>query len=143
VVASEPVDQALVTDGLGRSVPPAAAILVVAPALTSGRLRYWMSGTDAAITRARMVERASVAALRHAGVAAAGHVGSGDAIAAIEDALRFFDPELIVLLFHRTGRKAYRERPLRAEVERRFGRAVAEVDPRRRRLYPSATGRGS
>lgn len=143
VVASEPVDQALLADGLGGEVPIGAAVLIVAPALTSGRLRYWMSDTDAAIARALMVEKASVATLRHAGVAADGHVGSADPLTAIEDALRFFDPDLIVLLFHRSGRRAHRERPLRAEVERRFGRAVAEVDPRHRRLYPSATGRGS
>jgi hypothetical protein len=143
VVASEPVDGALLAEGLGGGVPPGAAVLVVAPALTSGWLRYWTSDRDAAIARARMIERASVATLHHAGIAVAGHVGSGDPVTAIEDALRFFDPDLIVLLFHRSGRRAYRERPLRAEIERRFGRAVAEVDPRRRRLYPSATGRGS
>jgi hypothetical protein len=132
VVASEPVDSALLCDGLGRAVTAGAAVLVVAPAITSSRLRYWVSDTDAARERAAAVERESIAALRDAGVAADGHVGSGDPLTAIEDALRFFDAELIVLLFRRPCRRGYRELPLRTEVERRFGRPVTEIDPPRR-----------
>jgi hypothetical protein len=129
VVASEPLGRELLDDGLREAVPPGAAVLVVAPAFTTGRLRYWVSDLDGAIARARAVEEASVAALRDAGVAADGHVGSGDPLTAIEDALRFFDPELILLLLHGPGRRRYRERPLRAEVERRFSRPVAELAP--------------
>jgi hypothetical protein len=142
VVASEPVDRSLLADGLRHSVPPGVAVLVVAPALTTNRLRDWVSDTDAAIARARAVEEASVAALRDAGIAADGHVGSGDPLTAIEDALRFFDPEVIVLYFHRSGRRGYREPPLRTEVERRFSRPVAEIDPPRRLIRPRpAAGR--
>ena len=129
VVASEPVDRALLDDGLRHAVTPGAAVLVVAPAFTSSRLRYWVSDLDDAIARARAVEEASVAALRDAGVAADGHVGSGDPLTAIEDALRSFDPELIVLLRNGSGPRRYRERLLRGEVERRFGRPVTELDP--------------
>jgi hypothetical protein len=129
VVASEPLGPELLHDGLRRAVPPGAAALVVAPAYTRNRLRYWVSDLDDAIARARAVEEESVAALRDAGVAADGHVGSGDPLTAIEDALRFFDPELIVLLLHGPGRRRYRERPLRDEVERRFSRPVAELAP--------------
>jgi hypothetical protein len=128
VVASEPVDPALLRDTLRHDLSPATAVLVVAPALTSGRLRFWVSDTDAARARARRVEEASVAALRASGVAADGHIGSGDPLTAIEDALRFFDPEVILLFLHGSGRRRYRERPLRAEVERRFTRPVAELD---------------
>jgi hypothetical protein len=133
VVASEPVDRAALGDGLGQAVPEGAAVLVVAPAIPASGLRYWVSDTDAARRRAAAVERASVAALREAGVAADGHVGAGDALTAIEDALRFFAPELIVLLVHRTGGRHARELPPRSEVERRFGVPVAEVDPPRTR----------
>jgi hypothetical protein len=129
VVASEPVGRELLDDGLGRAVPPGAAALVLAPAYTRNRLRYWVSDLDDAIARARAVEEESVATLRAAGVAADGHVGAGDPLTAIEDALRFFDPELIVLLLHDPGRRRYRERPLRDEVERRFSRPVAELAP--------------
>jgi hypothetical protein len=132
VVASQPVDGALLRDGLGDAVTPGAAVLVVAPSITTSGLRYWVSDTDAARERARAVEQASVTALRDAGVAADGHVGSADPLTAIEDALCFFDAELIVLLFRRPCRRGYREPPLRTEVERRFGRPVAEIDPPRR-----------
>jgi hypothetical protein len=119
VVASEPVDGKLLRPAVGDG----ASVLVVAPAITS-RLHRWVSDTDAAREHALVVERESVAALRATGVAADGHVGSGDPLTAIEDALRFFDAELIVLSL---GPSGDREPPLRVEVERRFGRRVAEL----------------
>jgi hypothetical protein len=42
-------------------VAPGTAVLVVAPAFTSSRLRYWVSDSDAAIGHVRAVEEASVA----------------------------------------------------------------------------------
>ena len=129
VVASEPVDRTL----LRPAVTNGAAVLIVAPAITNNRLRYWVSDTDAARERAEAVKRQSVAARRDAGVAADGHVGSGDPLTAIDDALRFFDAELIVLSSRTSGRRGYREPPLRTDVERRFGLPVAELDPPRLR----------
>jgi hypothetical protein len=72
--------------------------------------------------------RARRTSTRDAGGAAQGHVGSGDPLTAIEDALRIFDPDLILLLFHGSAPRRHRERRLRGEVERRFGRPVAELD---------------
>jgi hypothetical protein len=132
VVASEPVDLAQ----LRPAVTSSSAVLVVAPAFTRSGLRFWVSDMDEAIARAREVKEASVNALRDAGVAAEGHVGSGDPVRAIQDALRFFHPDLILLSLHGAGRRRYRERPLGAEVERRFGRPVAELDPSPTRSSP-------
>ena len=127
LVASDPVDGpqlARLLDG-DRSV----AVLVVAPALHRTRLRYWVSDSDEAIAHAQGVERLTVHALRGEDVASSGHVGSADPLAAIEDALRFFDADRIALAMHTTGQRRYRERDLRAEVERRFGRPVIAVEP--------------
>jgi hypothetical protein len=104
-------------------------VLVVAPALHRPRLRYWVSDSDEAIAHAQAVERLTVHALRGEDVASSGHIGSADPMAAIEDALRFFDADRIALAMHTTGKRRYRERDLRAEVERRFGRPVIAVEP--------------
>jgi hypothetical protein len=49
-------------------------------------------------------------------------------MAAIEDALRFFDADRIAIALHTTGRRRYRERDLRAEIERRFRRPVVALE---------------
>ena len=105
------------------------AVLVVAPALHRTRLRYWVSDSDEAIEHARAVEQQTVHALRREDVPSSGHVGSPDPVGAIEDALRFFDADRIAIAMHTTGKRRYRERDLRAEVERRFGRPVITVEP--------------
>jgi nucleotide-binding universal stress UspA family protein len=128
-VVSDPVDG----PRLGRLVDGerGVAVLVVAPALHRTWLRYWLSDSDEAIEHARFVEQQTVHALRREDVASSGHVGSPDPIAAIEDALRFFDADRIAIAMHTDGKRRYRERDLRAEVERRFGRPVIAVDPAR------------
>ena len=128
VITAEPVDVRLLRAALHRAIEPTAAVLVVAPAFTRSRLRFWVSDRDEAIARARAIEERSVAALRDDGLAADGHVGAGDPVTAIEDALRLFDPEAILLFLHASGPHRYRERPLRDEVERRFRRPVAQLD---------------
>jgi predicted TIM-barrel enzyme len=104
-------------------------VLVVAPALHRTRLRYWVSDSDEAIEHARAVEQQTVHMLRREDVPSSGHVGSSDPVKAIEDALRFFDADRIAIAMHTTGKRRYRERELRAEVERRFGRPVITVEP--------------
>ena len=106
-----------------------AAVLVVAPALHRTRLRYWVSDSDEAIEHARAVEQQTVHMLRREDVPSSGHVGSSDPVKAIEDALRFFDADRIAIAMHTTGKRRYRERELRAEAERRFGRPVITLEP--------------
>jgi hypothetical protein len=128
LVASDPVGPAAlarVLDGDGSRT----AVLVVAPALHRTRLRYWVSDSDEAIAHARGVQEETVAALRRANVPTNGHVGSPDPVAAIADALRFFDADRIALALHTRGPHRYRERDLRAEIERRFGRRAVALEP--------------
>jgi hypothetical protein len=129
LVASEPLAEsqlAEVVEGGGRS---STAVLVVAPALHRTRLRYWVSDSDEAIDHARAVEATTLRVLRRANVPSSGHVGSPDPVTAIADALRFFDADRIALSVHASGPHRYRERGLRAEVERRFDRPVIALEP--------------
>jgi hypothetical protein len=129
LVASEPVDEArlsCILDGARAST----AVLVIAPALHRTRLRYWVSDSDEAIEHARGVQEATVRALQRENVPSSGHVGSPDPLAAIADALRFFDADRIALALHTRGPHRYRERDLRAEVEHRFERPVIALEPR-------------
>jgi hypothetical protein len=129
LVASEPVDEARLSRILDG--PRArTTVLVVAPALHRTRLRYWVSDSDEAIEHARGVQEATVRALQREDVPSSGHVGSSDPLAAIADALRFFDADRIALALHTRGPHRYRERDLRAEVEHRFERPVIALEPR-------------
>jgi hypothetical protein len=125
LVASEPVEDGQLTRLLAGD---RTAVLVVAPALHRTRLRYWVSDSDEAIAHARRIEEETLDELRRRGVPSSGHVGSGDPMAAIEDALRFFDADRIAIALHTTGRRRYRERDLRAEIERRFRRPVVALE---------------
>jgi hypothetical protein len=128
LVVSEPLDGPRLErllDG-GRD---GISVLVVAPALHRNGLRYWVSDSDEAIEHARRVQEATLHALQREQVPSGGHVGSADPVTAIEDALEFFDADRIVLALHTRGRRRYRERDLRAEVERRFRRPVVAVEP--------------
>ena len=129
LVASEPVDEArlsCILDGARART----TVLVVAPALHRTRLRYWVSDSDEAIEHARGVQEATVRALQREDVPSSGHVGSPDPLAAIADALRFFDADRIALALHTRGPHRYRERDLRTEVEHRFERPVIALEPR-------------
>ena len=128
LVASEPLSAAALAPlvvGHGADT----AVLVVAPALQPTRLDYWTADSDEPIERARQVLQATVAALLRAHIPSNGHVGSRDPVTAIDDALRFFDADEIVLALHTHGQRRYGERHLRAEVEQRFQRPTVELEP--------------
>ena len=118
LVASEAMSAAGLSPIVGGDTAD-TAVLVVAAALQRTRLEYWAADSDEPIERARRIQQATTGALRRAHVPSSGHVGSRDFIAAIDDALRFFDADEIVLALHTHGRRRYGERHLRAEVEQR------------------------
>lgn len=128
LVASEPMSGAALTPliaGHGADT----AVLVVAPALRPTRFGYLTADSDEPIERARQVQQATVAALLRAHIPSNGHVGSRDPVTAIDDALRFFDADQIVLALHTHGQRRYGERHLRDEVEQRFQRPTIELEP--------------
>jgi GABA permease len=101
-------------------------VLVVTPALNSP-LRHWVSDEDEA--RAAAAERldASLAAMRAGGMDARGAVGDSDPLQAIDDALRTFAPDEIVISTHPEGRSHWLERGLVGAARERYDCPVTHV----------------
>jgi hypothetical protein len=125
VLTSEPISAAQLRDALGSDGDPAEAeVMVVAPALADNALKFWMSDADEAIARAEEVRRASVARLGADGVSASGDTGEADPYTAIEDALKTFEAERIVLFTHQGSEQRYREDLDDREIAERTGLPV-------------------
>ena len=101
-------------------------VLVVCPALNSP-LRRWASDEDDARTKAQARLDASLAGMRAAGVQAEGEVGDGDPIQAIEDALRTFQPDELIISTHPEGRSHWLERGVVDKARERFALPLTHV----------------
>jgi hypothetical protein len=125
VLTSEPITAQQLRDALGADGDPAdAEVMVVAPALAESAVKFWMSDADDAIARADEVRRASVKRLGDEGVAATSDTGEADPYTAIEDALKTFEADRIVLFTHGGKEQRYREDLDDAEITERFGLPV-------------------
>jgi GABA permease len=82
---------------------------VVSPALNTP-LKHWVSDEDGARASAHERLEASLAALRAAGIDAEGEIGDGDPLQAVEDALRTFGPDEVIISTHPEGRSHWLER---------------------------------
>ena len=103
-----------------------AMVHVVSPALNSP-LRHLAS--DEGPARAAAQERLddSLGKLREEGIEASGEVGDGDPLQAIEDALRTFGADQIVISTHPEGRSNWLERGLVTQARERFAVPVDHV----------------
>src|SRR5947209_12809719 len=126
VVTSETISAQQLRDALGAADedPSELEVMVVAPALADSALQFWMSDADDAIARAEEVRQASVERLGEEGVSATGDTGEADPYVAIEDALKMFDADRIVLFTHDARAQRYREDLDEREIAERFGRPV-------------------
>ena len=126
VIANETVAGTELRYEVVRRAAGDAEVLVVTPALNS-RLRHWTSDEDRAREEAQGRLDASLEALRDAGVDARGQVGDDDPLQAIEDALRGFPADEIVLSTHPPGRSNWLERGLVENARERFACPIAHV----------------
>jgi hypothetical protein len=101
-------------------------VLVVTPALNS-RVRTITSDVDPAREQARQRLDASLARLRDYGIDAQGEVGDGDPLQAIEDALRTFGADQIVISTHPEGRSNWLERGVVDKAKERFAVPITHV----------------
>lgn len=103
-----------------------AQVLVVCPALNS-QVRMWASDEDGARAAAQQRLDASLAQLERDGVQADGAVGDGDPIQAIEDALRTFGADEIVISTHPEGRSHWLERNVVGTAREHFDVPITHV----------------
>ena len=103
-----------------------ANVLVVSPALNSP-LKHWVSDEDEARAAAEERLRRSVAELERLGIGARGEVGDADPVQAIEDALRTFGPDEIIISTHPEGRSNWLERGVVTSARERFAVPLTHV----------------
>jgi hypothetical protein len=109
-----------------KSVGYRTNVLVVAPAQPSP-LQHFASDDDPGRRAAQERVDASLAKLRKAGFSAQGQVGDPDPVQAIEDALRTFGPDEIIISTHPEGRSHWLERGVVEHARERFAVPITHV----------------
>ena len=128
VVANETVGGAALRDTIREKAGryPRSKVHVVAPALNS-LVRHWASDEDPARRAAEERLRASLERLRAGGIDASGEVGDSEPLQAIEDGLRLFDADEIVISTHPEGRSHWLEKGIVTGARERFAVPVTHV----------------
>jgi len=101
-------------------------VLVVSPALNTP-LKHWTSDEDQARAAAEERLQHSVAELERLGIDARGEVGDADPVQAIEDALRTFGADEIIISTHPEGRSNWLERGVVTSARERFAVPLTHV----------------
>jgi hypothetical protein len=109
-----------------RSAGYPTQVLVVTPALNSP-LKHWVSDEDEARNAAQERLDRSLARLREAGIEARGEIGDGEPLQAIEDALRTFGADEIIISTHPEGRSNWLERGVVSGARERFATPITHV----------------
>jgi len=127
VVANETVGGAQLLETIRERIAGRdARVLVVCPALNSP-LRHWASDEDDARSKAQERLDASLVTMQGAGIQAVGEIGDGDPIQAIEDALRTFRPDELLVSTHPPGKSHWLERGVVEKARERFALPVTHV----------------
>ena len=129
VLTTEPISAGQLREALPGGVDPAdARVMLVSPALHENALQFWVSDADDAIARADEVRLETLRRLGEGGISAAAETGEADAERAIEDALKTFAADRVLIFRHAdAGDGRYREDDVVGEAERRFGVPVTQA----------------
>jgi hypothetical protein len=133
VVANQTVGgRALLREIENRTRGVDSEILVVTPALVGSRAAHWSSDVDEAIELARQRQELSLQTLQEAGLRARGQVGDSEPNVAIEDALRQFPADEIIISTHPPHRSRWLERGVveraRDEIELPITHVVVDLE---------------
>jgi len=101
-------------------------VLIVMPALIS-RLHWWMSDGDAGDVAAQERLTISLERLRAAGVPARGAFGDANPLQAIDDAMRVFHPDDIIIATNPPERSNWLERDVVTHSRKRFDIPITHV----------------
>ena len=127
VVANETVEGAELLAAIRERVHGGRAeVYVVSPALNS-KLRHWVSDEDGAREAAQARLDRSLARLEANGLPAQGEIGDSDPLQAMEDALRTFGADEIIISTHPEGRSNWLERGIVSGARERFAVPITHV----------------
>ena len=127
VVANETIGREELVSAIGtRSLAEKTTFLVVAPALTTS-VKAWANDEDPARAAAQESLDAMLERLASAGIDAKGQVGDSDPLVAIEDAVRTFHPDEIVISTHPPGHSGWHEKGVVESARARFDVPVSQV----------------
>jgi GABA permease len=111
VCANETVEgRALLSEIRNRCRGRNSEIMVIVPAIERSRLEHWASDTDRAVEEATNRLSRSLEAIRSVGLQARGEVGDSEPNVAIEDALRDFAADELIISTHTPERSRWLER---------------------------------
>ncbi len=128
VVANETVGgEALLDEIRDRCRGRQSEILVVTPALASSRAAHWASDVDEAMELARQRMELSLIAIGELGLRAKGEIGDSDPNMAIEDALRVFSADEIVISTHPPERSRWLEHGVVDQARERIDLPISHV----------------
>ena len=134
VLANETVGgRALLAEIENRCKGRTSEILVVVPALTSSRMEHWSSDVDGALEEAGERLNESLRRMEAAGINARGQVGDHhEPNASLEDALRAFPADEVIISTHPPERSRWLERGVveraRREVPLPITHVVVDLD---------------
>jgi GABA permease len=127
VVANETVGSDEVLSAMSaRALTETTTFLVVCPAVTSG-LKAWANDEDPARLAAQERLDEMLSRLASVGIDARGEVGDSDPLVAIEDAVRTFHPDEIVISTHPPGRSRWHEGGVVEAARARFDVPVDHI----------------
>lgn len=128
VVANETVQGEALRDEIReRCRDRKCEILVVTPALAKSRASHWASDIDEAIELARQRMELSLIEIRRLGLKARGEIGDSDPNTAIEDALRVFPADEIVISTHPPERSRWLEHGVVDKARERIDLPITHV----------------
>jgi hypothetical protein len=128
VVANETVQgEALLNEIRDRCQNRGSEVMVVTPALAASRASHWASDIDEAIELARQRMELSLIEIRQLGLKAKGEIGDSDPNTAIEDALRVFPADEIVISTHPPDRSRWLEHGVVDKARERIELPITHV----------------
>lgn len=102
-------------------------VLVITPALPVSRASHWASDVDEALELARQRMELSLIAIGELGLKARGEIGDADPNVAIEDALRAFPADEIVISTHPPQRSRWLERGVVEQAREQIDLPITHV----------------
>lgn len=129
ILANEVIgDEALVREILRHTKGREAEVRIVAPASVKSPLDLAAGDVDDDIGEARRRLDASIAALQQQGVKASGDVGEADPSLALEDALRLFPADEVIIVIHPRERRTWLEQDVVGRAQRELTVPITSVE---------------